>query len=447
MSCFFWNVRGLNKSTKHSVIKKWVEEQNFQFGCILETRVQESKMQTVGNQIFKDWSILTNYEHNRRGRIWVVWRNNTRLSPIYKSGQLITCSVKLEGQEDEFFCSFLYVSNFASERKDLWNDLRDHCDSPIIRNKPWIIFGDFNEILNMAEHSKGDDTRVTYGMREFQEMVNYCAFTDLSSHGSLYTWSNRQENDLILKKLDRVLVNNKWKMSFPQSYNVFEAGGCSDHLRCRINLNIDVGERVKGKKPFKFINAIAEMQEFRPMVEAYWKTTEPVYMSTSTMFRFTKKLKALKPKIRQLAKEKMGNLVKRTKEAHDTLCQKQEENLKSPSPQAMIEETEAHEKWELLAEIEEKYLKQKSKLHWMQVGDKNNKTFHRAVMARVAHNSIREIQRQDGSVTKKGEEIQEEAELFSVSFCSWFQMTLRELHWRNFKFCYHLGVQQRIEVD
>lgn len=152
MSGFFLNVRGLNKSTKHSVIKKWVEEQNFQFGCLLETRVQEKKMQKLGCKLFKDWSVMTNYEHNRRGRIWVVWRNNVRLSPFYKSGQIITCSVKLEGQEEEFFCSFIYASNFATERKGLWSELRDHFDSQIIRNKPWIIFGDFNEILDLEEH-------------------------------------------------------------------------------------------------------------------------------------------------------------------------------------------------------------------------------------------------------------------------------------------------------
>ncbi|CAE6235277.1 unnamed protein product [Arabidopsis arenosa] len=350
-------------------------------------------MQSLMSSIFQDWSVLTNYEYNRRGRIWVVWRNNARLSPFYKSGQLITCSVKLEDREEEFFCSFLYASNFATERKELWNELRDHYDSQIIRNKPWIIFGDFNEILDMEEHSRGEENpHITSGMRDFQAAVNYCALTDLAS-GPLYTWSNRQEGDLISKKLDRVLVNDCWKQSFPHSYNAFEAGGCSDHLRCRINLNMAAGARVKGKKPFKFINAITDMTEFKPMVEDYWSKTEPIFMSTSSMFRFTKKLKALKPKIRHLAKERMGNLIKQTKEAYETLCEKQETNLKTPSPQAMEEEATAHDRWERLAGIEEKFLKQKSKLHWLKVGDKNNKTFHRAVMARVAQNSIREIQR------------------------------------------------------
>lgn len=79
MSCF-WNVRGLNKSNKHSVIKKWVKEQKF--GCLIETRVKESKAERLGSKLFKDRAIVTNYESNRRGRIWVLWRNDVRLTPF-----------------------------------------------------------------------------------------------------------------------------------------------------------------------------------------------------------------------------------------------------------------------------------------------------------------------------------------------------------------------------
>ena len=158
------------------------------------------------------------------------------------------------------------------------------------------------------------------------------------------------------------------------------------------------------------------MEEFKPLVANFWGETEPIHMSTSTLFRFAKKLKALKPVIRNLAKDRLGNLVKQAKEAHDDLCIKQELNLQNPSVSAMEEETEVYDRWERVTCLEEKFLKQKSKLHWLDVGDKNNKTFQRAVTLREAHNSIREIQKPDGSVTKKKEEIKEEAELFFREF-------------------------------
>ena len=428
MSSFFWNVRGLNKSTKHSVIKKWVKDQNFLFGCLIETRVKESLAQRLARKLFKDWSVLTNYEFNRRGRIWEVWRKDVRLTPVFQSEQMITCSVKIENQDEEFFCSFIYASNFAAERRLLWNDLRDHSDSPIISTKPWIIYGDFNEILDMEEHSSSDDhPAVTHGMRDFQEMVHHCSLVDMAFHGPLLTWCNKREHGLISKKLDRVLVNDMWTHTFSTSYSVFEAGGCSDHLRCRINMNIDDQEMVHEKKPFKFVNALTNLDEFKPLVQEYWQETEPVYLSTSTLFRFTKKLKALKPKIRMLAKDRMGNLVKKAKEAYDDLCKKQEANLANPSDTAMEEETVAYIRWEKVAILEEKYLKQRSKLHWLQVGDKNNKTFYRAIVMRESQNSIREIQRQDGSVTKKVAEIKEEAERFFREFLQMVPTDYEEL--------------------
>lgn len=35
---------------------------------------------------------------------------------MFKSGQLITCSVLIEGREGEFFCSFVYASISSSGR-------------------------------------------------------------------------------------------------------------------------------------------------------------------------------------------------------------------------------------------------------------------------------------------------------------------------------------------
>lgn len=78
----------------------------------------------------------------------------------------------------------------------------------------------------------------------------------MASHGPVYTWCNKRENDLIMKKLDRVLVNEEWLQAYSHSYSVFEAGGCSDHLRGRINLQSEGGNTIQRKRPFKFVNVI-----------------------------------------------------------------------------------------------------------------------------------------------------------------------------------------------
>lgn len=91
MSGFFWNVRGFKKPLKHSVVKEWVRNKEMLFGCLLETRVKEKKADRIINTVFKDWSSLINYEHSVGGRIWLVWRDTVRVTPVFKSDQMITC--------------------------------------------------------------------------------------------------------------------------------------------------------------------------------------------------------------------------------------------------------------------------------------------------------------------------------------------------------------------
>lgn len=151
----------------------------------------------------------------------MVCRQIVKLTTIFKSDQMITCSIKLEGKDDEFFCSFVYASNLAEERKGQWRDIKDHHDSPIFQHKQWLIFGDFNEILDIEEHS-GFETNpnITLRIQDFQDVTRYSSLLDLTSHGPQYTWCNKREEGMILKKLDQILMNDCWLQSFPQSYSV-----------------------------------------------------------------------------------------------------------------------------------------------------------------------------------------------------------------------------------
>ncbi|XP_019087344.1 PREDICTED: uncharacterized protein LOC109127245 [Camelina sativa] len=395
-------------------VRDWVKRGNFQFGCILETRVKETKAAAILASVFPDWSYLTNYTFNRRGRIWVVWNSSVRLTPCYTSSQVITCSVLLEGAEKEFFVSFVYAANGVDDRKVLWEDLKFHQDSPLFRNKPWMVFGDFNEILKADEHSLFDiQPMVSPGMRDFQEVVQHCSFSDLQSHGPMYTWCNKREFGLICKKLDMVLVNDIWLLEYQQSYGVFEAGGCSHHLQCRIIIG---GDKPKLRRPFKFCNALVDDEKFLPMVKDFWDGSEPLYHSTSALYRFSKKLKALKPHIKLLSRDRLGNLEKRAKDAFEHLCTYQIDTLQNPTDQTMQRKAVAYSRWLFVSGLEEKFLKQKSKLHWLKVGDGNSRTFHRAAKAREARNAIKEIQCPDGRLADTQETIKQEAERFFREF-------------------------------
>lgn len=86
--------------------------------------------------------------------------------------------------------------------------------------------------------------------------------------------------------------------------------------------------------------------------------------------------------------------------------------MENPTVENIQEELKVEERWQHISAIEEKVLKQRSKLHWLQLGDSNNKVFHNAVKMRITINAIREIKCQSGEVVTSQEDIKVEAVRF-----------------------------------
>ena len=84
--------------------------------------------------------------------------------------------------------------------------------------------------------------------------------------------------------------------------------------------------------------------------------------------------------------------------------------MRNTTQQNMDAESEVYKRWDFVYELEEKFLKQKSNMHWLDVGDKNNTSFHRGATAREIVNSVKEIECLDGEVVRTPEQIKIEAE-------------------------------------
>lgn len=82
---------------------------------------------------------------------------------------------------------------------------------------------------------------------------------------------------MICQKLDKVSINEEWINNL-QSYCVFESGGCFDHLRCRIQFEM---EEKKKRRPFKFTNIKARMLEFITQIESLERSLGSVPLNFS----------------------------------------------------------------------------------------------------------------------------------------------------------------------
>ena len=90
----------------------------------------------------------------------------------------------------------------TGERDKSWQLLRDLTD---LDSLPWMIIGDFNEILNSDEKIDGVP-RPERQMRGFRDAMAYGELVDLGFHGTMATWGNSET----LLRLDRAICTPSW---------------------------------------------------------------------------------------------------------------------------------------------------------------------------------------------------------------------------------------------
>ena len=96
--------------------------------------------------------------------------------------------------------------------------------------------------------------------------------------------------------------------------------------------------------------------------------------------------------------------------ARQALCQAQSAVLNSPSnPMLRENEKSCLKNYHDLAVAEEGFLKQKSRVQWLKLGDQNTSFFHKAVKAHNARSALKVITMANGSRTEDPVAIKQEA--------------------------------------
>ncbi|CAL9238076.1 unnamed protein product, partial [Arabidopsis halleri] len=352
---------GIITTSKEQELKSWVSSSRLSIGAILETHVQHDNAAAILARIFPGWRHEFNYLPTAsNGRIWLVWNPAVKVFIYKKTDQLISCGVFDPSTCESFSVTFVYARNCLIARRDLWVALEELHNHSLQRNHPWLILGDFNQILIAEDHySLLPYTLPLQGMNEFQSCIDTCELLHLSSRGAEHTWYNGQPSNPITRKLDRALINESWLMAFPQSSLFVDAPGGSDHSPLLISTSDSVERR---KVPFKFYSFFTTHPDFPSIVESAWNLD---LAHTSTMFSLCQRLKAVKLGCKALNRTSFSNIQARSAEAHDMLTSIQNQLLTSPSPALFEEEKEQRRRWSFFAAAEESFLMQKSRIRWI----------------------------------------------------------------------------------
>ncbi|GJX74146.1 hypothetical protein Tco_0312741 [Tanacetum coccineum] len=195
---------------------------------------------------------------------------------------------------------------------------------------------------------------------EYFDVVNKVEVEDICSSGFQYTWTKslKNPNCMVLKKLDRTMVNDEFMKNYQKACGIFLPYGISDH------------------SPAEFI-----IQNGMP------------YVQTNS--------EKLKKPLNKLSWSQ-GNVYDRVRILKHDLKKRQKDVDKNPfDVEARTKAAQSLNDYTEASRDELSLLQQKAKIQWLKEGDKNTTFFHSMIKSRRNKNIVEIIKDENGKVYER----------------------------------------------
>lgn len=220
--------------------------------------------------------------------------------------------------------------------------------------------------------------------RDFHHFLSSTGLQDIGFKGTPVTWSNNgQGKKYVLARLDRMLTNQAWLQVFRDPILTHLSRQVSDHNP------IILSHRpvIRRNNRFKFEKMWLSHPCFNNLLSSVW--SRPV--SHNPQFILFQKLKSFRTSLRQCNNETFGKLKQNIQLAEDSILPLQICMALNPSDATAALLAEAKSSFHNLLRAEETYWKQKSRVKWLEDGNRNTKFFHLSAKIRGNRNTIEQI--------------------------------------------------------
>ncbi|KAL0444694.1 UNVERIFIED_CONTAM: hypothetical protein Slati_2192100 [Sesamum latifolium] len=240
------------------------------------------------------WNWLV--DHTGPGnRIWLAWdATDIAVDIMLVHLQCDHCRVHNLQSHSSSLVMVVYGLNVVIPRRELWAQLVDIMET--VEEDAWLVLGDFNTVLDLSEVC-GNSGDISTAIEDFWACLLDTGLINVPAHGSCFTWHNCSDGPRSLwKKLDRMVANDRWLLSWAKATCLCSTPRTSDHSA----LVLKGYDHRKAGRLFHFDNYLAKTPGFLDLVRAVWEHS--IY--GTPMYSVTGKLKALKPTFRSLRKGK-----------------------------------------------------------------------------------------------------------------------------------------------
>ena len=269
MSVLAWNCRGLGSSPAVRILSDEVKAKNPVLVFLSETKASVSRIKGLQRKLEFTQGIAVPSD-GQSGGLAMLWREGVDVRLRSVSHSHIDVCVIGEGGACSWRATGFYGHPDARKRHTSWELLRSLKNQSTL---PWVVFGDFNEIVH-PEEKLGWLDRDADQMRNFRECLNEYGLFDLGFVGQRFTWCNgRFGEQRTLVRLDRVVADERWMELFPEAQVQHFSMSASDH--CLLALFLRKKKPIKPtKRRFMFEEMWVRDNSCRGIIESVWAPTQ-----------------------------------------------------------------------------------------------------------------------------------------------------------------------------
>ena len=317
------------------------------------------------------------------GGLGLFWKQEVDVQILEANAHVIDTVVSFEGKT--FFSSFVHASTDRNTRNALWDNLLIKATD---RDEPWFVTGDFNDLISREEKDGGPE-RAEGSFSDLRTFFSEGDLFDLQHSGDFLSWRGKRGDHLVRCRLDRAVSNTHWAECFPTARCEYLGFESSDN-KPLISI-FDQGRR-RRRGIFRYDRRLCKNDEAKRIISESWRGNPAATVSS--------KLSSARSAISEWNKSQQRNsqqVIEQKKwELNEALSS-------SVNDTALIQNISETLNAAYLAE--EEYWKQRSRLLWLKLGDRNTGYFHAITKSRKRANGFSVIEKEDGQTVHKEEEI------------------------------------------
>lgn len=382
MKILAWNARGCSRDGFLSQALFYDKHMHLDLFCFVDTRASADVAKTIADRLnFSNYSCVA--ATGQCGGLLLCWKSRTiNIISIVKHDRFLHCCIFDDVLKLNWYLTLVYIYPQKEKQAALFQEILSFKPP---NDEPWLLAGDFNNIMCLSEKLGGNCTTNRHMVR-FQHFLNQGGLVSLDAIGVPFTWTNNHTDDSILfERLDRAVANPNWYTAFPNASleNLPIVG--SDHGPICLSLRNKPSFSSFG---FKFEAMWLRHPGFSNVVQGAWSN----HVTGSPVQKFVTLCHSFKCLARTWNKNVFGDLFNKIKENQEDLQNIQSQLMVNPTDHYLSQRNMELTKISFdLHRSEEIYWAQKARANWLKLGDKNTRFFQMQASIRKKRNNISKI--------------------------------------------------------